>query len=363
MIQRFRHSGAEAEALEHVRDAAFSQLAAGVAYELEALTSKSLAGVALALAATPEGSPGIPALESARSAMQSMAAVLRGLKAFTTEDAHSSQSVDVHEALELSLRLAGPALRERASLERRYAPTRPVRASIPQLARLFAHILRNAGESIPAAMPDANRVTIETSQDARGHVVVVISDTGVGIEPEDLPFVFDPFFTSKGNARTAGLGLTAARTEISKMGGEIEIESTAGRGTQVRITLPAVAASSGYPLRAPWLVTHEVPPSRILSVAASHAAALQVARPFMDGEVVVTAATWTEALERLTFAERFDLIVCDARSPEAEPFRASVVELASDSRGRIFAVRATARDDSGVFLCGDESSPQAASGE
>jgi two-component sensor histidine kinase len=318
-----------------------------------------MAGLALALAASSEGDPAIAALEEARNATQSMAAVLRGLKAFTSEDAQSSRSVDVHEALELSLRLAGPVLRERAALERRYAPTSPVKASIPQLARLFAHVLRNAGESIPAAMPEANSVTVQTGQNPRGDVVVLISDTGVGIEPAELPYVFDPFYTSKGNARTAGLGLTAARAETSKIGGEIEIESTAGRGTQVRITLPSASTSSGHPLRAPWLVTHEVPPSRLLSVATSHAAALQVARPFMDGEVVVTAATWTEALERLTFAERFDLVLCDARSPHVEAFRARVVELASDARGRVFAVRATAPDDSGVFPCRDRS----ASGE
>jgi signal transduction histidine kinase len=73
-----------------------------------------------------------------------------------------------------------------------------------------------------------------------GEVVeIIVSDTGRGIPPENLPHIFEPFFTSKGPKGT-GLGLSIVHGIISRAGGSIEVESIHGRGTTFTIILPAV---------------------------------------------------------------------------------------------------------------------------
>ncbi len=68
--------------------------------------------------------------------------------------------------------------------------------------------------------------------------VIIISDTGVGIEPDTLPRIFDPFFSTKENPENKGLGLTHAITTINSLGGCVDVSSKPGRGTIFKIYLP-----------------------------------------------------------------------------------------------------------------------------
>jgi len=74
---------------------------------------------------------------------------------------------------------------------------------------------------------------------AKDHVVVYISDTGVGIPPENLPHIFDAYFTTKKGG--TGLGLPTTRRIIEEHNGSISVESEPGHGTSFRIDLPCVA--------------------------------------------------------------------------------------------------------------------------
>jgi anti-sigma regulatory factor (Ser/Thr protein kinase) len=335
-------------AVYQARDAVLCQMAAGVAYEFEARTSACLTELTMAFEASVREGGDTRAIAAAQRQVESMAATVRGLKGFSTEEGRREEAVNVHEPLELALRLAGPTVRAKATIERRYAPTELVHGSAPRLARVFAELLRNAGEAIPRGTPDANHVTVQTGQDGAGNVTIVISDTGIGIEPADLPFLFDPFFTTKLDVPGRGLGLAVAASDVHALGGDLRIESLLGRGTRVTVSLPG-AVGGRIPAGIPILTTREGPRSRILAVGSSHAAARQVAHVFAEGEVVVIAATWGEALERLALAEAFDLVVCDGRTPACEAFRAHLVELVPDTRARVFDVSLVAPDDSGVF--------------
>ena len=68
------------------------------------------------------------------------------------------------------------------------------------------------------------------------HVVIEISDTGDGISAQVLPSVCDPFFTTR--AEGTGLGLAIAKRYVTQNGGSLDISSTSGAGTTVRICLP-----------------------------------------------------------------------------------------------------------------------------
>lgn len=71
-------------------------------------------------------------------------------------------------------------------------------------------------------------------------VKTIISDTGTGIEKEDLKRIFDPFFTTKDPDKGTGLGLSVSLRIVESMGGEIKVESTLGKGTKFDIYFPAL---------------------------------------------------------------------------------------------------------------------------
>jgi signal transduction histidine kinase len=89
------------------------------------------------------------------------------------------------------------------------------------------------------------RVSVSTRTSA-GHAIIVVADTGAGIDTADLPRVFDPYFTTKRGG--TGLGLPIARNIIEGLGGAITVTSVRGRGTEMFIDLPL---ESGAPTGAP----------------------------------------------------------------------------------------------------------------
>jgi signal transduction histidine kinase len=72
-------------------------------------------------------------------------------------------------------------------------------------------------------------------------VKIMISDTGVGIEQDNLEKIFDPFFTTKGPDKGTGLGLSISLSIIESMGGRIRVESEVGKGSTFEIYFPAVS--------------------------------------------------------------------------------------------------------------------------
>ncbi|MFB3819844.1 MAG: sensor histidine kinase [Candidatus Methylomirabilales bacterium] len=102
-----------------------------------------------------------------------------------------------------------------------------------QLEQVFLNICMNAIE----AMPNGGRLDIEVRQRRDPHFVqVALTDTGAGIPPENLSRIFDPFFTTKEVG--TGLGLSVSYGIVRAHGGYIDVESTVGRGTTVRVDLP-----------------------------------------------------------------------------------------------------------------------------
>ena len=117
-------------------------------------------------------------------------------------------------------------------VEWRYSEARPVflNADRSLMIQCFLNLLRNAYEAT-----DRGAVSVE-AETRRKKILVRVSDTGRGIEPERLPRIFDPFFTSK--ERGMGIGLYLARKIIEAHGGRIGVESRPGRGTTFTIQLP-----------------------------------------------------------------------------------------------------------------------------
>ncbi len=102
------------------------------------------------------------------------------------------------------------------------------------LRRALENIVRNAVQALP---PRGGRVDVRASC-TKEELVITVQDNGCGIAAEDLPRVFDPFFTKGKGERGTGLGLFIARQVVEDHDGRIEIASRPGEGTTVRIFLP-----------------------------------------------------------------------------------------------------------------------------
>ena len=92
--------------------------------------------------------------------------------------------------------------------------------------------------AIDAVEPNHGVVTLNSDYDPVAHEALIeVQDNGVGIKPDDLERIFQPFFSSKGQ-RGTGLGLAVTKKIIDEHLGRIEITSKVGQGTTFRIRLP-----------------------------------------------------------------------------------------------------------------------------
>jgi len=104
---------------------------------------------------------------------------------------------------------------------------------------LFSRALTNVIENAIHAMPGGGKLTIASrgeAVDGRDSVVVSVSDTGVGMGPEDIARIFEPYFSTK--ATGTGLGLTIAKRNTELNGGTIDVTSERGGGTVVWMAIP-----------------------------------------------------------------------------------------------------------------------------
>ena len=145
--------------------------------------------------------------------------------------------VDVRGIVESAVQMAWHEIRHRARLVKSLAEVPPVEANEARLGQVFLNLLVNAAQAIPEGHADATRSAWPRAPTTRGNAVVEVSDTGMGIAPEDLPRIFDPFFTTKGESGT-GLGLAISHGTVRGLGGDIEVASEPGKGTTFRVVLP-----------------------------------------------------------------------------------------------------------------------------
>jgi signal transduction histidine kinase len=117
----------------------------------------------------------------------------------------------------------------------------PVRGYPDRLRQAFLNVAVNALE----AMPRGGRLTVEARRDG-ARARVALRDNGPGIPPEALPRLYDPNFSTKDGG--SGIGLHVARALVELHGGEIQIESAPGRGTDVRVFVPLATVRVVVPL-------------------------------------------------------------------------------------------------------------------
>lgn len=137
----------------------------------------------------------------------------------------------------------------RISVEKNFEPVPDALLNGNLIQQVLLNFLVNARQ----AMPDGGRLLIKIAHDTSANTVdLVIRDTGKGIPADQLPRIFDPYFTTKSGPDASGkggtgLGLATCREIIESHNGRIRVESSVGKGTAFTIKLPvAVKKTSGF---------------------------------------------------------------------------------------------------------------------
>jgi signal transduction histidine kinase len=139
--------------------------------------------------------------------------------------------------LDDTLQLLEPQLRRsQIQIVRDYGDELPeVHGNSGKLQQVFTNLILNARDSIANG---SGLITLKTRNGEDGLVVVEVADNGVGIAPEHVAKIYDPFFTTKGIGGGTGLGLAVTYGIVQEHSGHITVLSTPGQGSTFRITLP-----------------------------------------------------------------------------------------------------------------------------
>jgi PAS domain S-box-containing protein len=188
-------------------------------------------------------------LREAREGAERVRSIVRDLKVFSRGDSDERARIDPRRVLDSCVNMATGEIRHRARLVKRYEDTPRVLANESRLGQVLLNLLINAAHAIPEDATEPQEITVSTSTDPRGRVVIEVRDTGVGMTDEVLQHIFEPFFTTKPGGLGTGLGLSICQSIVTTLGGEITVESAPGRGTSFRVFLPPAPEGDGPPSR------------------------------------------------------------------------------------------------------------------
>jgi len=227
----------EAQLQQREKLSSIGLLAAGVAHEVNTPLTGVSSYTQMLLGMLNETDPKHALLQKVRTQAERATNIVNNLLNFSrTGSAAEFAEVDVARVLDDTLQLLEPQLRRsQIQIVRQYDDDAPeAYGNAGKLQQVFTNLILNARDAIP----DGGQIIVSTGTAEDGLLVAEISDTGIGIAPENVAKIYDPFYTTKGVGRGTGLGLAVSYGIIQEHAGRISVDSTPGKGTTFRITLP-----------------------------------------------------------------------------------------------------------------------------
>jgi signal transduction histidine kinase len=256
---QLRLRDAAVRAAENERLAATGLLTSGFAHEVR----NPLNGLMNALLplresltnGTPDTAMAVAMLDLIEECGQRIRGLAEGLLSFVRTSS-KAVAVDLGASLDASVQALSWRLPPGLKVERDYRLPEPVWGDPGSLNQVWVNLLDNA---VRAIGPDGV-VKVATSRDGEDAVVSII-DNGVGIKPEHMDRLFQPFFSTRDAGEGTGLGLALCQRIILRQGGRIRVFSELGKGTRVEVRLPLEAnpdrilpplLSEGKPVQPHW---------------------------------------------------------------------------------------------------------------
>jgi two-component system, NtrC family, sensor kinase len=221
--------------------AALGTLAAGLAHELNNPIGIISSRIELMLL-DAEGLPQEVSddLKVLHRHAQRVAKIAQNLLSFARQSSGERRQVALAAVVEETLLLVGTQLtQDGIRVTTKLEPAPAILGDPGALQQVVLNLLTNARDAVDSGGEIRIRVTAPRSRP--GTVQLIVDDTGRGIRPDDLPKIFDPFFTSKPTG--TGLGLSVTDGIVREHEGTIDVQSTIGQGTRFILTFPASPSS------------------------------------------------------------------------------------------------------------------------
>jgi PAS domain S-box-containing protein len=312
------------------------QLAGGVAHDFNNLLSVVLGSVTLLQGALANEVTNASAREQVLTDLRAIeeaarrgATLTRQLLTFSRKEVVAPQVLDVDEVVENIADMLRRAIGEHIELRVEADAEERWRVSIDR--GQFEQVLVNLAVNARDAMPGGGTLTVETRNieldetflqpEARmtpgPYVIVNVTDTGTGMEPDVAARAFEPFFTTKPVGSGTGLGLATIYGIVTAAGGAVRLYSEPGLGTSIKVYLPATGADLTSAPTIDLPVSIGATDGRILLVEDEPAVRELARRLLTDaGYDVTVAADGSEALEHYeAYGDDIQLIVTDLVMP------------------------------------------------
>ena len=310
---------ARRQVIEQERQRALSIMASGIAHDFNNALS-TIQGFTDLLLRSPEKledrETATGYLQHVYKAASNAAETVRRMRKFyRPHEDEPFQPVDLNSLVEEAVSMTRPRWKEQAQakgvkidVEKDLVDVPPVRGNEAELHEILTNLIFNAVD----AMPEGGTLSVRT-RGGEGEVLLQVTDTGTGMDEEEVEHCLDPFFTTKYETGT-GLGLSTVRGIVERHEGAIEVESEEGKGTTFRIHLPAdEEAEKKRPTPAS---EKETKPLRVL-VAEDEKEQREMLKEYlrMDDHEVDTALNGREGL-RMFKHNSYDLVITDRSMPE-----------------------------------------------
>jgi CheY-like chemotaxis protein len=252
------------------------------------------------------------------------------LLAFASQESVRAQTLSLNDVIDDLRPMLARAIGEHVQLETRLEEAlAPIRADEGQLGQVLVNLAVNARD----AMPGGGRLTIETATIELGdhpapgegelepgrYVQLLVSDTGMGMDPEVVERAFDPFFTTKGPGEGSGLGLSSVYGIVVQAGGRASLYSEPGRGTTFRAVFPAAEPTEAPRARHESTELPRITREWTVLVVEDEPSLRAVTARILEraGYRVLTAASGPDALElEQQTPQPIDLVLTDVVMPE-----------------------------------------------
>ena len=326
----------EKQAAQQERLRALGQMATGIAHDFNNALSPILTYSSMLLEPSTDLEDKdqlIDDIKMIHTATRDAGKVVQRLREFYREsdDGDETEAVDLNEQVRTVIGLTRPRWMDEAAarganinIEEDLGEIEPVTGNASQIREALTNLILNAADAIP----DAGTISFRSRAEDK-HVILELSDTGVGMPEDVVDKCMDPFFSTKGEMGT-GMGLAMVYGIMQRHNGEYEITSEVGKGTTFTIRLP-INTDEGEPKQTEPDQDQEASRPGHILIVDDDPMGLRALQGILtaDGHSVEVATDGRDGLEKFR-AGRFDLVVTDRAMPHmgGDQLAYSVKELA-----------------------------------
>ena len=309
--------------------ASIGRLAGGIAHDFNNLLTVILGYTSVIMDGMSESAPHADELAQIKNAGERAADLTRQLLAFSRQQVLQPMVLDLNTAVQDVGRMLKRVIGEDIDLEIKLQPgLAKVLFDPGKLEQIVMNLALNARD----AMPQGGKLSLETANvqldemyaqlhgeaKAGPHVMLAVTDTGQGMDPEVQARIFEPFFTTKDKGRGTGLGLATVHGIVKQSGGNIWVYSEPGRGTCFKVYLPVTSGS--LEAEAPAPVSNGTKPSASILIVEDEDGVRSLLKLVLSkaGYKVLAARSAEEALAFCRdHAGVIDLLLTDVVLPSA----------------------------------------------